>query len=1250
MNITIHPALDGIAAERLRHFAVKLADRGNDEGAVQEFVKNEAAWVSQTKVLNGQSCSYEASARLLADLRLLKWTVRADSCGIELESPPHPRLRAKSAEAVKESKESVRKELSPALRQQFADPLVQEFIRSMEEPSKGSRRHSILKLVADGAEVASRLQEAMALDGEEREDCLESAIQPYLQLVPGEEDGAVQDEFTKISLGDIWRYFRYTWAIPQTAIPGRQMFYLVRDAAHPCHAVMGIAALSNTSLVSPIRDNAIGWTLEKFSLQMTEAAKANDGILLASMCGYLDALISNALAEINPKELIQPKDIENPSEDVIARLQRRAAEFAGKREEALREVADAATAGVPLTLNETELRDYGVPPVSLEVLELEGKRAREDSHETRARRFLVAKKRAFEFARLLKARLVLREHRVSLANPTSTIQALKDEKLQVAINTALTSVKSDRVGTNILEITTCGAIAPYNTLLGGKLVALLLLSPEVADDYQLRYGHRAAIISSQLKNAERIKDCTLAWLNTTSLYSLGSSQYERLRLPAGIIAPDQLELRFKHIGDTEGYGTVQFSEGTVQAVQAALSEMQDFKGVNSIFGEGFSPKFRKLRNGMLALGFNPTVLMRHDQTRRMYAAPLWPNADAFMRGEACDVPAYVREPGRFRDATARIVGFWRRRWLASRLNHAPSMQALRSANAWALSEKLADITADARSLKSRPRKQVVSDSPSQASTSKKDNAKPVGKALEFWQDLAKAGPEACADELTTDQLNHLHVEQPLDAFLLKHLRRGFSIVLTGNAGDGKTHLLRRLEASLPEDADVVTDATAAMKPGDVSGILRRWKKAHREGRAFLLAANEYPLYLLRQKKDSFAPLEEVDRQCRQRLAYGERHATEEEAGEKVLVVDLSLRNPLAKGFAGPLLEKLLNRPEIQAAADADPDGDLAWNLRRLRHPEIRERLLELLTRMAAAGHRSTVRELWIWAARLLFGTGHEERKPVRSPERWFSSRLFEPDDRFSLSALLRRLGDPAEHSHPRWDYRLETWSSHVRTGWALGDPPSVVRMDEGNFLALKRLFYFEHAEGRNVLDLEGIPGIEILKTLSSAHAPEDAFKQFLIESMNRAHCAVIFQEMSTRLYLWIGHRYQEQPSHGHVANQSVSEHELNLLRPRLPGRLHGAFDYAADHLLLEYSRKNAEPICLRVDHALFVSLERLRQGLPRQLLPDRELNRLDSFLEQLRCAGVPTTREFVIHNHDDRTTAMVKLSPDFSSYESVRTP
>ena len=33
-------------------------------------------------------------------------------------------------------------------------------------------------------------------------------------------------------------------------------------------------------------------------------------------------------------------------------------------------------------------------------------------------------------------------------------------------------MKSECVGTNMLELTTCGAVPPYNPILAGKLVAL----------------------------------------------------------------------------------------------------------------------------------------------------------------------------------------------------------------------------------------------------------------------------------------------------------------------------------------------------------------------------------------------------------------------------------------------------------------------------------------------------------------------------------------------------------------------------------------------------------------------------------------------------------------------------------------------------------------------------------------------------------------------------------------------------------
>ena len=47
-------------------------------------------------------------------------------------------------------------------------------------------------------------------------------------------------------------------------------------------------------------------------------------------------------------------------------------------------------------------------------------------------------------------------------------------------------VKAERVGIAMMDIAICGGVAPYNSLLGGKLIAMLLCSPEIVKEYEAR--------------------------------------------------------------------------------------------------------------------------------------------------------------------------------------------------------------------------------------------------------------------------------------------------------------------------------------------------------------------------------------------------------------------------------------------------------------------------------------------------------------------------------------------------------------------------------------------------------------------------------------------------------------------------------------------------------------------------------------------------------------------------------------------
>ena len=536
---------------------------------------------------------------------------------------------------------------------------------------------------------------------------------------------------------------------------------------------------------------------------------------------------------------------------------------------------------------------------------------------------------------------------------------LENDEFRTAVNSAFSAIKSRSIGTNLLEITTCGAVAPYNRMLGGKLVALLLLSPEVAADHERRYGREPTIIRSQLRNKRVVPDSTLVWFGTTSLFSHGSSQYERLRLPAGVIAADQPEIRYTYLGNTTGYGTIQFADETVRALECVMRTRRGFREVNSIFGEGASPRLRKLKSGLAAIGFNADLTMLHHQERRIYATPLFGHAGAYLCGLDSNVPRYVAEPKEYTDATERIVEFWRQRWLSSRLAHEVSWSALSEMGPWKLSATIP------------PREPPPADSGKRDSVDRGRGFSDMQR-LNFWRRLARAGSNAVSEGLTDEEFEELHIETPLEVYLLERARNGQSILLTGNAGDGKTHLARALRRRLAGAAkrfDFAFDATAMMNSVEsVEPVIDYWRQAQNTGKGVILAINQYPLYMLRKEISKALPdvSAEIERQWKTRL---NPHAvSNNQAIDSPILVDLSLRNPLARAFSGRVLTKMLTDPAVQAYAASGTDKNFSFNFECLASESVQERLFSLYDRVISSGRRTTVRELWILTARLLFGT------------------------------------------------------------------------------------------------------------------------------------------------------------------------------------------------------------------------------------------------------------------------------------------
>jgi hypothetical protein len=203
----------------------------------------------------------------------------------------------------------------------------------------------------------------------------------------------------------------------------------------------------------------------------------------------------------------------------------------------------------------------------------------------------------------------------------------------------------------------------------GKLVSMLAVSPEVVAEYRRRYLKTESEIASSMAGAPIIRPPELVFIGTTSLYGVGSSQYNRIRIPCEVLGGSPKdELRFQELGRSESFGTSHFSTRTVQALVQLVRGEKEGQRVNSIFGEGVSPRMRKIREGLDLLGFPTDALLRHGRHRIVYGISLVLNLRDYLIG-LDPKPDYLFPRRGQTHSSAAIVRWWSARWLRGRLKN-----------------------------------------------------------------------------------------------------------------------------------------------------------------------------------------------------------------------------------------------------------------------------------------------------------------------------------------------------------------------------------------------------------------------------------------------------------------------------------------------------------------------------------------------------------------------------------------------------
>lgn len=236
--------------------------------------------------------------------------------------------------------------------------------------------------------------------------------------------------------------------------------------------------------------------------------------------------------------------------------------------------------------------------------------------------------------------------------------------------------QSEKVGIDLMDINICGAVAPYNHLLGGKLVAMLMCSRQIGKCYESRYSRAPSIIASGMCGEPTVRPPKLIALTTTSLYSAGSSQYNRIKIPAKELGlSTNYSLEYRRIGYTDGFGTFHFSKETVKACDQLMQE-RGAKLVNHLFGEGPSPTLRKLRVAFAELGLPNDKMTEHGYRRVSYLIKLASNALEYTLGIDPTPKFLVRKKDEIK-MTDSISAYWIKRWLSMRCLKPEVLDAVR---------------------------------------------------------------------------------------------------------------------------------------------------------------------------------------------------------------------------------------------------------------------------------------------------------------------------------------------------------------------------------------------------------------------------------------------------------------------------------------------------------------------------------------------------------------------------------------------
>jgi hypothetical protein len=502
-----------------------------------------------------------------------------------------------------------------------------------------------------------------------------------------------------------------------------------------------------------------------------------------------------------------------------------------------------------------------------------------------------------------------------------------------------------------------------------------------------------------------------------------------------------------------------------------------------------------------------------------------------------------------------------------------------------------------------------------------------------------------ADRWPTAVRHRLDVPDPLTEPVRDALKVGRHVIITGAAGDGKSHLAMTVlddlapvnvhevvrEQSLPTGLSAGTVVflrdVSALTDRDVLAAVQH---AIDHGLTLLLTVNEGPLNTLaRQDQTGFLRDVRDIIHCRSR-------GLEAPDPADTVVVNLSGRQVTRGDFVSGALQKILPvvRPcRVCGKSKTCPRVRGAQQLRKSRTAQ--ERVGRLLQMLTDRGRHLTAREIWAFLIDLFFGwTCIATNDEVDQQRGYFWNRVFDGDN--AIAQAISEDFDPLRVARAHDDANL--WLGHSdELGISIPlTPPRILArssLEDGlvMFTSAKRFcFFFAKSWDIDRTLAAFVPANQFGALLAKA-AAGDAVAAELVGLINAFRLG-----LKTREDLWIS-RHHSFAAHRRPAVMAASgKVSSSTLVVRVPfsdeAKAYPRSGFFPHRLLLSWPGSDQEFI---VDFATWRELQE-----ERNLIVDRSQETLDFALDIFLAQGNPpdaANPEILVYDHRRRRHATLRL-------------